>query len=95
MMLTGTFLFPMEDAKQVYKRIKESNITYDSFTNYPHLSHDSKDFMAKCLAKKSSDRWDAKDLLKHPWLTNDKRAEIDETTKKEILMNLKKCHAKS
>ena len=31
-----------------------------------------KDFMSKCLVKKPTDRWDAKQLLAHPFLSDSK-----------------------
>ena len=67
-MLAGYPPFYDEDQRKLFKKIKEGRYYFhDEY--WSHISRDVIDLITKMLTVNQNERWTAKQLLEHPWVT--------------------------
>jgi serine/threonine protein kinase len=67
-MLAGYPPFYDEDQRKLFKKIKEGRYYFHE-EYWSHISRDVIDLITKMLTVNQQERWTAKQLLEHPWVT--------------------------
>ncbi|CAE7846798.1 unc-43 [Symbiodinium microadriaticum] len=67
-LLAGYPPFYDEDQKKLFKKIKEAKYYFHE-DYWSHISPDAMDLIRKMLCLDQSQRWTARQLLGHPWIT--------------------------
>lgn len=62
---------------------RETDTVKDVFKVPKHVGNDATDFMSKMLILEPENRWSARRLLEHPWLTGDEEIEEEERTARQ------------
>ena len=88
-MLCGEPPFNAETNNEIFTKIVKDELKFTS-DNWKHISNDAKDFIMKCMTKKSENRLSASNALNHPWFKNIlKEVHKEEYFATDILLNLR------
>ena len=68
-LLAGYPPFYDEDTRKLYRKIRNGNYQFHD-EHWKTISSDAKDLIRKMLTVNQKERWTAKQLLKHPWITS-------------------------
>lgn len=91
-LLAGYPPFYDEDQKKLFKKIKEGKYYFHE-DYWGHVSEDAMDLIRKMLCVKQKDRWTARQLLSHPWITKaDEELKNKDLTK--TIVQMKKFNAR-
>jgi len=92
-LLAGYPPFYDEDTRKLYKKIRNGNYQFHD-EHWKTISGDAKDLIRKMLTVNQQERWTAKQLLRHPWITSGSEV-LSSRGLTSTIENLKKFNARN